>query len=602
MSVDDLSLRWKFALAIGLVLALLTAHVVGAYLIIQEHEAEERAIKVAGEQRALSERMTLLALQIAEGQEDKRSELRSAASRFDKSLEILSRGDSRQGISEPPTSVKNQLQSVQKVWEPYHHAVAILLASERSSAEFQTALDNIQSQNQELRSASDRAFQSYQNAYERKLIFSEQLIWAMIFVDLIILAGLGREVDRRIITNMEQLTADAERIADGDLEHDLASVSGEDEVGRAVTALQDMKRTLSESLTETKQTQNFLDTVVNSLSHPLYVLDAEDYTVQLANDEAVVEAGDTCYEVTHQVDKPCNEVVGAEWPCPLEEMPASESSMAVEHRHYQSEGAPRICQVHATPIIEDGQVTQIVESNIEITERVRYAERLEERTKQIAVLDRVLRHNLRNDMNVVLGFAERLRESMSGEPASHANKIIETGEKISQLSEKQREITSLLSEEPTMDFINLANVVENTADKADSRFEHATINISKPKELTVRTSTKIGQAIEELVENAVIHSDKDSPSVKISTFVGGTEAVIQIADDGPGIPKIERSVLKGDEKIESLYHGSGLGLWLVHLIVHRSQGTIEFRESDEWSSIVAIKLPTTENNKSSLMS
>ncbi|MFW6045628.1 MAG: sensor histidine kinase, partial [Natronomonas sp.] len=99
------------------------------------------------------------------------------------------------------------------------------------------------------------------------------------------------------------------------------------------------------------------------------------------------------------------------------------------------------------------------------------------------------------------------------------------------------------------------------------------------------------RAIEELVENAIIHNDRRTPSVTITVEAGDEMVRITIADDGPGIPDEEAGVLLGDRDIEPLYHGSGLGLWLVHWIVHRSDGTLTFEKTDHRGSRVTIGLP-----------
>jgi len=67
-----------------------------------------------------------------------------------------------------------------------------------------------------------------------------------------------------------------------------------------------------------------------------------------------------------------------------------------------------------------------------------------------------------------------------------------------------------------------------------------------------------------------------------------------VADNGPRIPEMERDVIQNPENRNPLYHGSGLGLWLVKLIVSRSGGTVQFVETDQRGNSIAVTIPRRE--------
>ena len=121
--------------------------------------------------------------------------------------------------------------------------------------------------------------------------------------------------------------------------------------------------------------RDFLDEVIESLPYPFYVLDVEDYTVEHVNSRAQAGPGDTCYEVTHERDRPCDE---GENPiaCPLAEVERTGEPCTVEHAHVV-DGEERVFQVHASPVFdEDGNVVRIAESNIDVTDRAEYERNL----------------------------------------------------------------------------------------------------------------------------------------------------------------------------------------------------------------------------------
>lgn len=114
----------------------------------------------------------------------------------------------------------------------------------------------------------------------------------------------------------------------------------------------------------------FMKTVLESLPHPFYVIDANDYTVKVANSAALKSASlgkSKCYALTHKTDSPC---VSDEHPCPLELVKKTKQPAVVEHIHYDQDGKPLNVEVHGFPIFDDnGDVVEMIEYSIDITQR-----------------------------------------------------------------------------------------------------------------------------------------------------------------------------------------------------------------------------------------
>ncbi|MCA9922488.1 MAG: PAS domain S-box protein [Anaerolineales bacterium] len=119
------------------------------------------------------------------------------------------------------------------------------------------------------------------------------------------------------------------------------------------------------------QRQNiFLNNVIESLSNPFYVINVQDYTIELANTAARalgISSMATCYALTHHRSTPCD---GLDHPCPLAVVKKNKTSTVVEHIHYNKEGRPIFVEVHGYPIFDSaGNVVQMIEYSIDITER-----------------------------------------------------------------------------------------------------------------------------------------------------------------------------------------------------------------------------------------
>jgi PAS domain S-box-containing protein len=138
---------------------------------------------------------------------------------------------------------------------------------------------------------------------------------------------------------------------------------------------------------EKEEQSRFLEKVIESLPHPFYVINAQDYTVRLANQVAreYAEPGaSTCYQLTHHRNSPCG---GDEHPCPLRQVEISKEPFVAEHQHIDRKGRKRDIDIHAYPILDkDGNVAEMIEYGIDMTDyrqALRALEESEERFREL---------------------------------------------------------------------------------------------------------------------------------------------------------------------------------------------------------------------------
>lgn len=247
-------------------------------------------------------------------------------------------------------------------------------------------------------------------------------------------------------------------------------------------------------------------------------------------------------------------------------------------------GTNKHVEYAATTDIVPGQHLSVLR---DVTER-------EERNQQLQVLETVLRHNLRNNMNIIQGYAELLAQSPGEESAAMAHPIIETGEDLLAKVDKARQIAKVLSEPPERVAIDLVSLLERIQADVTTRNGDADISLDAPDSAVVSATTNLEGGIVELVENAIEFSDKPEPTVEVVIERVDETYQVHVTDDGPGIPMMEIDVLTGAKEVNPLYHGSGFGLWLVHLVVQQSKGHLSFAENDPQGSIVTITIPVSD--------
>jgi signal transduction histidine kinase len=209
----------------------------------------------------------------------------------------------------------------------------------------------------------------------------------------------------------------------------------------------------------------------------------------------------------------------------------------------------------------------------------------ESRRQRLEVLNRVLRHNLRNEMTVVMGYADVLAESLPDDEARLARTIEDRSAALADLGEKARELESMMkSADEVSSTVVLADVVGDVVADVETDLEAGDTTGSEtdpaptpefetdvPSALTVETNERVLRTVlSTVVENAVEHNDDPEPWVGVSAHAAATDGgvtagdgvVVEVRDDGPGIPDHELAVVDEGEETP-LNHGSGLGLWIL---------------------------------------
>jgi PAS domain S-box-containing protein len=211
------------------------------------------------------------------------------------------------------------------------------------------------------------------------------------------------------------------------------------------------------------------------------------------------------------------------------------------------------------------------------------------RKRQLHVLHRVLRHNLRNELSVVFGMTEHAMATTTDPDVGTAlERILSAADRLASVSEQAREVETALdgvSNRP-VDAAAIARMVAT-----DFR-DKVSVETVIPGTAPVSGSTSLYIALANLVENAVEHTPPGTP-VRLSADVEGDDTYLRVADGGDGIPETERAVVFDDADITSLQHGSGLGIWLARWVAETAGGGIEYERRDGWTT-VSMRLRTSE--------
>ena len=169
----------------------------------------------------------------------------------------------------------------------------------------------------------------------------------------------------------------------------------------------------------------------------------------------------------------------------------------------------------------------------DLTETVETAESLALMSEQLAVVDAVLRHDVRNDVNVVLGWIERLRHGVAtDEDREVVDRVLRYGSPVVELTDTAQALVDAVEEGWELD--------------------------RRPVDVTVDTAAETVRIV--------------------------------VADNGPGIPGPRRDAVceTGENGPDS--PGSGLGLYLVRSLVSAYGGAVSIADNEPRGTVVTVEL------------
>ncbi|GAA0546953.1 PAS domain-containing protein [Halorubrum ejinorense] len=221
------------------------------------------------------------------------------------------------------------------------------------------------------------------------------------------------------------------------------------------------------------------------------------------------------------------------------------------------------------------------------------------RERYVRIVNRILRHNLRNELNVVFGFAGEIASRTDDDDVrDFAERIEATGRRLAGVADGATTLRQVVEEGYVTDPdpIDVAAVVAEAVDAYATRHPDAEITADVPSGTAVRGDDRLATAIEHLVENAVEHGG-DAPRVALTAERDPDAGVVRIrvADDGPGVAPGVREVIAGDREVTQLRHNTGVGLWIVAWVVEAYGGDIRFGPGlDGSGTTVTLVLPAAE--------
>jgi two-component system, OmpR family, sensor kinase len=207
-------------------------------------------------------------------------------------------------------------------------------------------------------------------------------------------------------------------------------------------------------------------------------------------------------------------------------------------------------------------------------------------------------HELRTPLTSILANLELLEAELDGEQREMAESALRSSKRMRRL------VADLLllaradaGREGTRAPVDLSAVAREAAEEAGALSSDHPVALDLPAPVTVTgVADDLHRLAGNLVENALIHTAPGTP-VTVSVRRNGDDAVLEVADRGPGVPpELRERVFErfargiGDTGRAG---GSGLGLAIVKAVADAHGGRVELLEAPGGGSRFVVSLPVS---------
>jgi len=240
----------------------------------------------------------------------------------------------------------------------------------------------------------------------------------------------------------------------------------------------------------------------------------------------------------------------------------------------------------------DGEPVRAVGIHLDIDERKDYERTLERQRDNLEVLNQVVRHDVRNALQLVLAYGDMLEGSVEEEGEAYLRQILEAGREAVDITQTAGDVTKvLLRSETDRTPVPVRPVLEGQIDDVRANHERAIVAVDGPiPHVEVFADDMLESVFRNLLNNAIVHNDTELPEVTVSVAVDDDVVRFRIADNGPGIRDEHKELIfeEGEKGLDS--DGTGLGLYLVQTLVERYGGDVWVEDNEPEGSVFVVEL------------
>jgi len=228
----------------------------------------------------------------------------------------------------------------------------------------------------------------------------------------------------------------------------------------------------------------------------------------------------------------------------------------------------------------------------DVTERKRYERRLGQQRDNLDLMNQMLRHDIRNDLQLVTAYADVLDDHVDEAGTEHLHTIQESATHAVELTETARDLADVMrSSDDATKPVPLRTPLHAEIDEIRAEYPNAAITVEGSiPECPVVANEMLDSVFRNLLGNTVQHNDAPVPEVTVAATESEETVAVRIADNGPGVPDSQKDEIfgKGEKGLDS--HGTGIGLYLVEQLVDAYGGSVSVEDNDPGGAVFVVEL------------
>ena len=393
-------------------------------------------------------------------------------------------------------------------------------------------------------------------------------------------------LSKTMIIPIQRLTEGAMRVAEGDFSRRI-EVTSRDEIGVLTDTFNDMARQLRDTLRQVENERNKLDTLFLHMTDGVVAFDREGRVIH-SNPAAAVMLG-----CTIGGDTTYGQLFGGL--ASLEEVMA-----APAHLEAERQVRDRCLELLMAPFDREQQGGVLAVLH-DVTEQRKNQELQREFVANVS-------HELRTPLTNIRSYAETLSDSAGDIPPAMEKKflgvILGESDRMTHIVQDLLTLSRLDSGRSEMnmarfDFGAAIDSVLRSIELEARRHGHELTHDYHDLPMIMGDRGRIEQVMLNVLGNAVKYTP-DGGHIRVTAGTVGERVWMEVADDGIGIPKADRSRIferfyRVDKARSRESGGTGLGLSIATEIVQRHNGTLSLVDREGPGTTVRLELPIRQS-------